>query len=450
MRRPTLHVHSLALTLCLGGRCCLADFGLPYTVEEFTASGQAVFVVDQTPQGRSVEQMTTAAMGAEGGATSEAFADTLMAGGSDWVVSRQRPVKDRRLWFIPIPKFLDPKELPNVQVMDIERSSAAWLRLKLKVVDLRDASLTITSPVSGRSQTFSAATLEAWGGDTMIFKGARVRLILQDTSGSLDDVLVEDLVQQVYVGESLVPTESSTAPDEHGGSQGSEQVPCANDSRRLAHHPWVGRMGPRTCTVFLLETGFAATAGHCLRGPRNQQVEFNVPPSDEYGMMNPASGEDVYKVLEASVACSDCTSGVNLESADDWAIFKLTPNAGGEHVFHRQGAGFAVSRYEPGAGTVSVYGFGWDNDPGQARYASQLGTGSISRVLREERDGTTSEVLYHDVDAAMGSSGSPLLVQQGEQQYALGIHNEGSCEGGGAQNQAVSFHSAQLKEQLQR
>ena len=79
--------------------------------------------------------------------------------------------------------------LPEGGEQAISIPGATWLQLQLSDVKLGPAgTLTITS-CGGRSQSFSQAELEAWGGLTAIFNGSELRVTLTPGPGATEPVV---------------------------------------------------------------------------------------------------------------------------------------------------------------------------------------------------------------------------------------------------------------------
>ncbi len=325
-----------------------------------------------------------------------------------------------------------------IEVTEVTKDGAAWLKLKFREVDLGNARLVISSPTSGRSQTFTAIQLKEWEGWSASFPGERLRVQLHVQEGSRTPLPVDALIEHVMVGESLFPRklypeEGSPQIPEQQALDDKEEEPCGTDTRTFSKEPRVGRLFPAMCTVFILEGGVYATAGHCFRTNRVQEVQFNVPLSSQIGIPNFSSPEDTYQVIATSIICSDCISDQNLKHGKDWAVFLLSKNT----VTHReaidaQGGSIKISSDLTIAGHpithIRIDGFGWDNEPPIAMYANQNARGRFLGLAPDSNDEDAE--LRHFVATEGGNSGSPMMAIDGaksDTDVVVGIHTGGRC-----------------------
>ncbi len=321
-----------------------------------------------------------------------------------------------------------------VEINEVSVEGAAWLKLKFKQVWLGASELHISSPNSGRSQTFDAELLKEWDWQSTLFSGDRLRLQLRVPNGDAP-VSVDNVVDEVIVGSSLLPEKSypeQIVNDEQNGLK--EEAVCNIDERAFSQEPVVGRMRPAMCSVFILEGGVYGTAGHCFRKNRDlQDVEFNVPDSSSNGIPQESDETDVYHVIKDSIKCSDCVVGKNLKHGMDWAVFRLSRNTETKlEAIEKQGSflqeetqGWPV---DSPTRVARIAGFGWDNDPLPAMYAQQTANGEVSVA---QNTSANDVELLHFIDTEAGASGAPIILESdktGSAQTVIGIHTGGRCD----------------------
>lgn len=441
------------LVLILACSAAVSQTGLPYKIEPYNQDGNEIYVFDSDIRFfdnlGSNREIIVAAGGIDESAWSEEFASAIALRDSDWKFGSGPPTRSAPIAGEFESDFLLVEFAPHVEIIDIERPDAEWLRVRFRVVDIHDDIITIKSMKTKREQSFDAESLRDWHGRTMIFEGSRVRVMRSSQGGGNalgpSAESLSELIESVVVGDSVTP--SAYFEEQQGSQEAREEAPCGEDSREPADHAWVGRMQPVLCTAFLLEGGFAATAGHCFRESKDQLVEFNVPASDRYGRMKRADAEDTYLVGSESVICSDCVAGQVFGSGEDWAIFRLTKNASGESVYERQGLGFRAAFATAELTNLQVYGYGFKSMPPEHRYVGQSSSGPFGELYRENG----IEIIRHYVDTASGNSGSPILRLDSVtgDLYVIGIHNEGTCESDyNAPNLGASLSTRSLRDIL--
>jgi hypothetical protein len=151
---------------------------------------------------------------------------------------------------------------------------AAWLQLQFSHVQLgQGGTLTITS-AAGDRQSFSQATLEAWGGLTAIFNGSELRVTLTPGPGATEPVVAR--VGNIIIGLPLAGEGATQAapqpliqllgPDfrrfipedarlpRTGGTTARPETICgATDDRVASNNPRTGRIMPVGCTGWLID-----------------------------------------------------------------------------------------------------------------------------------------------------------------------------------------------------
>lgn len=193
------------------------------------------------------------------------------------------------------------------------------------------------------------------------------------------------------------------------------------DDRELSYDPSVGRIYKDSkhygCTATMISENCALTAGHCVE-PALEMVEFNTVASREYQPV-PSRLEDRYEVDMSSVQFSNEGRG------DDWAVFKLKPNAITKKTAGSVQGFYDVDFfYEPIVGDrLVIVGYGIDADDPIRNFAQQSDEGSFSRYSRRANSST---LITHDVDTMGGNSGSTIRLTQNNK--IIGIHTHGGCD----------------------
>ena len=348
---------------------------------------------------------------------------------------------------------------------------AAWLQLQFSHVQLgQGGTLTITSAVGDR-QSFSQATLEAWGGLTAIFNGSELRVILTPGPGATEPVVAR--VGNIIIGlppdvegaaeEALRPLTQLLGTDfrrfipedarrprprTEGATPGQPEAICgATDDRVASNNPPSGRIMPVGCTGWLIGGRTLLTAGHCT-GASMQTVEFNVPASQANGTTVSPPVRDQYRVTAGSIVTQNTGIG------NDWAIFTVLPNTEtGLLPAAAQGATFQLSNTQNPA-NVRITGFGVDGPPpGPGCMTCDFGaqgprdtTNQTQQThvgtLRTNTGGANTGTLRYDVDTQGGNSGSPVIVEGSN--VAIGIHTNGGCATTGGTNAGTSFRNQAL------
>lgn len=323
-----------------------------------------------------------------------------------------------------------------VEVTEVTKDGAAWLKLKFREVDLGKAKLIISSPTSGHSQTFTSTQLNEWQGQSAMFFGDRLRVQLRVAPDSGIPMPVDDLIEKVFVGESVIPKglypeeDPNQTPEQQAADD--EELPCGHDTREFSNEPRVGRMMPATCTVSILEGGVYATAGHCFRDNREiqQEVQFNVPQSSASGKPSEPAKKDVYAVRSDTIVCSDCMSE-HLKHGKDWAVFLLSRNTEtGLEAIEAQAGSFEIlsNSAAHALSDIRIDGYGFDSNPLTAMYAQQTAKGKFAT----NSNSTDNDVeLQHFVDTQVGNSGSPMIAlgnTDSDIKSVVGIHTGGHCD----------------------
>ncbi|MEM9669854.1 MAG: trypsin-like serine protease [Pseudomonadota bacterium] len=363
-----------------------------------------------------------------------------------------------------------------VLTADIKRENAEWLRLQFsEISEETDLQIIIVDPASGDKQIYTPDLLNEWNYRSGFVYGDQLRILVSfgaDSSLDATDVSLKDLVSHIHVGNEVAPDgrPQSEGPDfeEAAGSgdrsdnisadEDNEQAYCDEDDRQLTSHEIYGRMQPKYCTVFRVEQNIFASAGHCFRTRRDDKVVvFNIPPSDENGdPQHPAPlAAHTFPVITSSLKCSDCTQGEEDHRGNDWAIFTLGRNteppfmtAEEKYNFPDEKIWVANSKAADWT-SMTLYGFGWDDEPSEHKFALQKSSGPIDNFKKTTRGGIK---IQHYTDTEDGASGAPIYATRKEtpaETYIVGIHNGGKCNpAAGIPNHGTAFSSPRLQEHI--
>jgi V8-like Glu-specific endopeptidase len=340
---------------------------------------------------------------------------------------------------------------------------AAWLQLQFSGVQLGPGGILTITSATGDRQSFSQATIEAWGGLTAIFNGSELRVTLTPGPGATEPVAAR--VEKIIIGlppavegvaeaapQQLIdllghdlnrfipedarrPTTRGAAPERSG-----EAICGATDDRVASNNPRSGRIMPVGCTGWLIGGGTLLTAGHCT-GASMQTVEFNVPASQANGTTVSPPVRDQYRVMAGSTVTQNTGIG------NDWAIFQVLPNTQTNLLpAIAQGATFQLSNTQNPA-NVRITGFGVDGPPPNFGAGGPQDTTNQTQqthvgTLSTNTGGTNSGTLRYAVDTQGGNSGSPVIVEGSN--VAIGIHTNAGCTSTGGTNAGTSFRNQAL------
>ena len=195
--------------------------------------------------------------------------------------------------------------------------------------------------------------------------------------------------------------------------------------RKLA----IGRLysttrGLPVCTAWLAPNGVFVTAGHCV-ALGFDELDFDVPQSSCDGSPRRPGPWSRFQVDPESVV-----SGLELEDGQDWALFRVLPNAAiGLPRYMSEGGALElarspVDRNQPRP--IFVAGFGDD-------YREHDGCFHHNRILQSapatgQNGADERDCFYHGADTHIGNSGSPVFsYDAGGHPVVHGIHRGGNC-----------------------
>lgn len=220
---------------------------------------------------------------------------------------------------------------------------------------------------------------------------------------------------------------------------------CEMDDRSPSTDPRVGRLSfpggasgvTPFCTAWLVANGAILTAGHCVDNDPDQAgpqltdgnsdwagqtvlLEFDVPPSNNAGVPQPAPLQYTVNVNSVQFFYPGIAPNNSVGIGRDWALFTVQP-IGGLLPHHTRGF-FRVTNRQPDSGAViHVTGFGIDNEP--TRNQAQQSAGGEYEGEENNGDG-----VYHEYTTYTqpGASGGPIIWVGPD--FAMGIHTHGRCE----------------------
>lgn len=202
---------------------------------------------------------------------------------------------------------------------------------------------------------------------------------------------------------------------------------CDNsDDRVPSFKEPIGRIlenGARAgCTVTLIGSTCAVSAGHCLR--TFEDVHFNTPLSRNGRIQLPAE-EDIYQVDQDSIVYENTGIG------RDWAVMRINANEiTGMLPGDVQGT-LSVSYDQPEVGDIiRITGYGTANGD-DVNFAQQTHTGPITSLDFE------GSAIRHRADTTGGNSGSAVVDERTGK--IIGIHTHGGCWGRSGANSSTLF-----------
>lgn len=312
---------------------------------------------------------------------------------------------------------------PVVTRETVGDSEGSWILVRFAEFDLGNTGelLIVSRSDPGQSQIFTQETLLAWGGQSAIFNGGEVDIVLRRSAGESDVFYrIEEMVVGEYVERARSLPEDSTGA---AGPQSAEaEALCGVDNRIRSTDNRLGRIMPIGCTGWSIENGVYLTAGHCM-GANMAMLQFEVPASDPDGTPNHPDIDRQFRIIAASIV------GVDDGIGNDWAVFRVLPNSQGKTPDEIYGA-FSLTRTNPSGG-VWVRGYGLDDSPAGAPPSLR----NADSQIQQQHSGPLVEVnasnpdrpfVRHRADTRGGNSGGPIfsVAAPGE---AIGIHTHGGC-----------------------
>ncbi len=307
---------------------------------------------------------------------------------------------------------------------------ASWVRLSYAGVLLagsRDPGsngsfLRLTSMLDGKQQTQHLRHVGEWQDTSAYFNGDSVLVEILAQPGTGDNRLV---IGDVIAG-PLLPS----FPDTICGTV---------DDRVLSSDLRAARNQPGGCTSWMINdcNHCFLTAGHCASSL--QTIEFNVPLSTASGAIQHPGPQDQYAVDPVSKQTNG-GQGVG----NDWTYFGVFANsttnlrpfqAYGGQTFDLLPTPPAVSGQ-----SIRITGYGSTTAPVSPTWylVQKTHAGPYSAFF-----GTT---VQYATDTTGGNSGSPVILNGGNQ--AIGIHTHGGCTATGGANSGTASNHAGLQAAL--
>jgi V8-like Glu-specific endopeptidase len=295
----------------------------------------------------------------------------------------------------------------------IAAAGASWMRLRFQLVQLWNdgddstgAFLRVTSHLDGSVQELHALEARQWQMTTAYFNGDAVQVDLVAPPAAGPSRLI---LRSVWIGP---PTPIQNAQ-------------CGlTDDRVLSQDPRCARLLPVGCTGFLIDDSMhcMVSAGHCEdpSSPpppdlRISVAQFRVPSSTASGTIRHPRPEHQYAVDGASKQKQSTGLGA------DWIYFGCFPNTNtGLLPAQGQGAFFRLAPPPPVSPghVLRVTGYGEDATTASETFVQQSATGPFV--------GLTGATLDHQVDTTNGSSGSPVIWDNGAGEV-IAVHAQGGC-----------------------
>jgi len=314
---------------------------------------------------------------------------------------------DERQSVIAFPVFFEGVSSITLNFEDVQLSGD----IKLGTA----SELRITSMLDGAVQRMNADHVWQWENQSAYFNG---------------DTLLVEVISSPNTGPNRVRIKSV----EVGAETSIQETQCGpTDDRVPSNDQRVSRLMPVGCTSWTINdcAKCMLSAGHC-GSSGSSSVQFNVPFSTASGTLVFPPPQDQYAL--------DGTSIQRLNSTDDWQYFGVFPNSNtGLTPFQAYGVAFNLANPPPVAGNnIRITGHGTDNTPNSTY--NQVQQTHVGPFV------SSGVNLNYQADTTGGSSGSPVIWEEGS--VAIGIHTNGGCSttGSGSNNgtpiTAVSLQAA--------
>lgn len=173
------------------------------------------------------------------------------------------------------------------------------------------------------------------------------------------------------------------------------------------------------CTATLVSKNCVITVAHCIGDVKI--TEFNVPASNEKGVITHSAPTDQYEI-DREIAARI----VRNVPGNDWLVYRLKPNLiTGKSAGEVQG--FYPVRFNPilllSTDQFRISGYGAAK--GCLHATQQTALGLASRK-------SDKNALFYRVDTMPGNSGSAIILEK--TQEIIGIHSHGECSVDGGYN----------------
>lgn len=249
--------------------------------------------------------------------------------------------------------------IESLQVLtEVSESASTFLRLYFEGTQLGSESYLILEAADGAKQQLRNEDLENWSFNSAYFNGNNVRVSLFSAKGELNRVSI-NAIKITDPGTEVVKR------PRNAGKQLSASAPRqGNTAIDYDALPYAAAVGRFTDGNDSYGTGWIAPNGAIVTDADNVQnvingnkdiIEFNVPPSDEYGIVNHPGPEDQYPLRYRNETMAlfgfDFKRKHNFNLANEevnswttsWGILEALPNSTGLRPGERQQQYFRIA-----------------------------------------------------------------------------------------------------------
>lgn len=357
----------------------------------------------------------------------------LVCGGTALAEADAHPYAGGPAWVDHVyatgPQANDTLGVQRVDQHVVRATGALSLRLVFTSVTLGpDDSVDVYSPISGETHVMTADAARLWQNTSAYLPGDEVFVYLTLAPGSTGSYELAGALQGLPEPDSGSAPASGTATESICGDTDDRAHSTDKRVGRFMYDPGGGTNVKPWCTAWLAgPDDCVVTAGHCV--DQNTAfpyvVEFDVPVSTATGAFVRASVDDQYVLVAGTLLWAQ----VNPSRPNDWAVFRLGPNAqtylGPSYV---QGTWFTVSTATPAvADDIRITGFG------------SIPASTADKTLNTAQHthhgpyvSGAGDVHRYQVDTYFADSGSPIIhTSTGD---SVGIHTNAGCGDDGSGN----------------
>lgn len=258
---------------------------------------------------------------------------------------------------------VDSSAESTVLLTEVRESASTFLRLYFEGTQLGSDSYLLLEAPDGAQQRLRNEDLENWSYSSAYFNGNSVKVLLHTAHGERNKVFIN----AIKVGEKTEVVKRNAA------SRGTLAT-MSSSAISYDEMPYAAAVGRFTDGVNSYGTGWIAPNGAIVTDGDNVQavlddkreiIEFNVPPSDEYGVVNHPAPEDQYPVRYRNDAMGlfgfefRRKHNISLENEENdswvttWGILEALPNSTGLRPGERQQQYFRIA---PNLGSFTLEG----------------------------------------------------------------------------------------------